>query len=352
MKKLEELDWFNLKWATSVRDATRRLVCAYAEAYDDIERLSPAVRLVTFTGLHRPALIVFKPLFRDAAAKHIDAMLRQTSLLAIRAFRASRPTHDDLRFNHAKHPSEEEKKLATEKLLEFKARQQAIAALLEEANADVSELRERIANEGKGAAGLFKKIAGIIRRFLPVVWAWWAAILIDRVTPGSQLQMWGIAGAMTLVYHLLGLAGLPFHDAAERKHVYFEGFMGQASDGLNPVAPEMSRLEKKWFSQFKQKPPLVILWDQAVPLLHYTVAGVFVIYIAWKFPAEGIMRARLWAAAAALTVVYFWRLKVWWLLLRMRSSGHSVVEIVTALAGVLQVLEPEDKEDAKPAGDV
>ncbi len=347
MKKLEELDWFKPEWAKSVQISTRKLVCAYAEAYEAIEAMPKALQLVDLSGIwhYSRRLVLFKFLLRYAVASHIEVMHKHANLLRLRAFRASRPTAEDLRFLHVKKPTEEEKTEANQKLATFQAKQQTVASALDEATTDFALLHERIANEGKVGAKLFKQTVSFVRRFLPVAWAWWVVHVINNFPQGSSWQMWSVSVAVIAVYHILGLLGVPFHDASERKHIFFDGYMGGAgSDGLAPCAPPMARLEKEFFKLFGQKPPLVLLWDQVVPLLHYLVAGLFVVVIAWKLPLAEDQKRQLWAAAIALNILYFWRVKTWWLLLKRRYPGRSVSEILLALFLSSQVLDFEQEE--------
>jgi len=351
MNKLRELDWFNESWATEVRNTMRYLVCSYADAYEAVDRLQKPIQLVRLSGLSiGRRLLVIKPLLRDAIASHVDIVLSNITTLLLRGYRAARPTLNDLPPGVSRNAEPERRAEAEAKRAAFIQQQERIAGLLEEAVRDAKELRERIGTKGEGGTKTFKIIIRGVRRILPIAWAAWAAALISSASQTGGLQFGLYIVGVIIVYHALALLGLPFHDAAERKHALFEGIIEKpASDGLTPMFPEVSRFENGLFKLLGTQPPVVILWDHIVPLFHYVTAAVLVAYAAFALPLEGKAKNAAWMVAAMLIFVYGRRLMEWWTLVHLRCRGRSVWQILLALFAVIQTLEifqpPDDKTD-------
>jgi len=342
VNKLRDLAWFDESWATEVRHAMRLLVCAYAEAYEAVDHLEKPVQFVRLSGLlPGRRLLIIKPLLRDAVASHIEIVLCNTTQLMLRAYRAARPTFDDLRLGVSHHAPPERRAEAEQQRTAFVEKQERVASLLDEAVRDAKELRERIGNKGEGGTKTFKTIIGGIRHLLPIAWAGWVVIILADVLQSTSVQFALYAVGALVVYHALALAGLPFHDAAERKHALFEVYLGgPASDGLAPMFPEVSRFEGDLFKLFGAQPPCVIQWNQVVPLLHYVIAAALVAYAAWALPLIGQTKIAAWIMAGVLIAVYANQLVYWWRLVRMRCRGRSAWQIVWAMLAAIQVLEP------------
>lgn len=350
MKRLRDASWLDEAWARKVRDAMRLLVCHYVEAYEAVDSLKKPLQFVRLGGLSGGRrLLVFKPLLRDAVASHIETVLGNLTQLNLRAYRAARPSSEDLRLGVTCNASPErmaDKKL---ELAKFIATQESVSVLLEEAVRDAKELRERVGNKGEGGARIFKRIVGIVRNVVPIAWAGWVVLIISGASEPDSVQFaFYVLGAL-IGYHAIALLGLPFHDAAERKHALFEGYLGKPSDGVAPLAPPISRFEIGLYQLFGSQPPCVIQWNQVVPLLHYAIAIALVGYAAWALPLLGQAKTAAMLVAGALIALYLYRLLDWWRLVRSRSHGQSVGQIVWALFAAIQPLQAIPVPDGDPA---
>jgi hypothetical protein len=138
---------------------------------------------------------------------------------------------------------------------------------------------------------------------------------------------------------------LPFHDAADRQFILFEGYramIGDASDGIPSIRPEVSRHEEVLFKIFRAPPPIVISWENLVPPIHYALISFLLIAMVVKLPFAQNTRTVAAALAAGLICWYAWQGWLWWRLLRMRYSNHSIPEILWALLlGTYSVFSPE-----------
>lgn len=357
MEQLRNQTWFEEAWAAEVQKRMRYLVCAYVEVCEAVQRLPATVQFVRLggIGMRRP-LVLIKSLLRDVVEAHVDTVLSHTTLLMLRAYRAARPYHEETWLGVTKHASPESRANAEAKRAEFLEKQKRVAALLETAAGDAEELRKRLGGKGEGGAKVFKAILHGIRRLLPLLWATWvAAVLSSRLAQSDALQFVVFAVGAIIVYHVLALAGLPFHDAGERKHALFGMSLGSPSDGLPAVCPPLARLEDDLFKLFAARRPVVMTWEDLVPLLHYVAASAFIAYAAWMLPLNGPARMVVWIAAAVLVLIYLIRLFFWWRLIRLRHTGRSPSTLVWAVVANIQALDllvpPERPEGAEPTED-
>jgi hypothetical protein len=344
---MEQPDWFTEKWATEVRDSTRRLVRLYAEAIETVDALPHWFRMIRLSGIRGGArpLFIFKALLRDSVADHIRRVLQQTVRLQVRAFVASRPLPEQTRLGVKKTAPPEAITRATEARDKFIAQQQIIAGLLDEASKDVKGMLELVgANEGVGQRA-FKNLIRTARRFLPFLWASVVIAQFSRWSGQSQLQLLAFFVGTVVVYHLAAWLTLPFHDAGETKYVYFEGYIGGGDDGLRALFPPASRYESALFKLFRSKPPIAISWETVTPLLHYALISALLIIMLIKLPFAGQALNVALSFAAILIIIYIWQLWLLWHLLTLRYEGRSAWEIITALISSLTVLNPSDKSD-------
>src|SRR5436309_5520319 len=246
---LKELPWFEEVWATDLRNAVRVLVRDYAEAVELVERISKPIQRVTYHDkLGRDhSVCVVKSLLREAVAEHIQAVLRNTALVRIRAFSAARPTAAELQLPVKATAPPNVIGNAIAGRHKFVERQKVIASLLNEAAIDIRSLLEATGVNGKPGQRLFKAIITAIRRILPFAWAGFVITQFAALSDAPQWQLFAFAALVTVAYHVFAWMTLPFHDAADRQFILFEGYramIGDASDGIPSIRPEVSRHEK------------------------------------------------------------------------------------------------------------
>jgi len=345
--------WFTESWALKVRNATRQLVRLYASAVETVDTVPKWLWVVRLTGLRggmRP-LIVAKPLLRDAVIDHIKRVLEQTRLLRVRAFVAARPLPEKSRLGIKASAAREKVEEAIRKRDEYLAHQQKIAALLDEASKDVKELLEAVGADPKTGQRSFKVLLRAGRRFLPFVWAGVVISQFRKLADQPQAQVLAFFFGTALIYHLVAWLTLPFHDAGERKYVFFEGYTGRESDKLNPLFPPASRYEGALFELFGSKPPIVISWETVVPILHYGLMSILLVVMLIKLPfdRDSFVTAALFSAL--LISVYTRELFRMRTLLGRRYEGRSLWEILAALFSSLNMLKSDDSEDGESKED-
>ncbi|HEY1936415.1 MAG TPA: hypothetical protein VGJ33_00595 [Candidatus Angelobacter sp.] len=346
MNKLREQTWFTEQWATEVRDATRDLVRLYYEALETVSAFPGFFLRVKLFGLrsgHRP-LFVLKSFFREAAVEHIRTVLRQTDLLHLRAFAASRPLKLEMSLGVKKTAKAEVVAEAETRRSKFIEQQQRIATILQEAAQDVHGLAELLTNEERRGQRALKSVMRLLRRGLPFLWAGWVIAQFKHWSNAPQLQALLFFLGTALVYHLTALATLPFHDAGERAYILFEGFMGKTSDGLAPLFPEASRLEKAMFEKFGVHPPVVISWEMIIPIFHYMVVSGLIVWLWIKLPLGHTARELVGACGFLLIMTYLRELFVLTQLLGLRYRGRSRWEIFLALFTSFQSLVPLEEQ--------
>lgn len=172
-----------------------------------------------------------------------------------------------------------------------------------------------------------------------MLWAAWVAAVLSRLAQSDALQFIVFAAGAIILYHGLALAGLPFHDAGERKHALFGMSLGSPSDGLAAVYPPLARLEDDLFKLFRARRPIVMTWEDLVPFLHYVAASALVAYAAWMLPLSAPAGTIVRIAAAALVLVYLSRLYFWWQLIRLRHAGRSATALTWAVVASIQTLD-------------
>jgi hypothetical protein len=345
--------WFTESWALKVRDATRKLVRLYASAVETVDTVPKWFWVVRLSGLRggmRP-LIVAKPLLRDAVIDHIKRVLEQTRLLRVRAFVAARPLPEKSRLGIKATAAREKVEEATRKRDEYLARQQKIAALLDEASKDVKELLEALGADPKTGQRSFKVLLRAARRFLPFLWAGVVISQFGRLAGQPQFQVLAFFFGTAVIYHLAAWLTLPFHDAGERKYVFFEGYMGRESDGLNPLFPPASRYEDALFKLFGSKPPIVISWETVVPILHYGLMSILLVVMLVKLPFDHDSLAIAALFSAVLITVYVLQLGRMRTLLGLRYKRRSSWEILAALFSSLNIFKSDDSEDGESKED-
>jgi hypothetical protein len=335
--------WFTEQWATEVRDAARKLVRLYAEAIETVDLLPRWIWRVRLSGLRggmRP-LIVVKPLLRDAVANHVRRVLTRTQLLQLRGFMAGRPLPETRRRGR--------RKAATPAAVIAKSRQEKIAILLEEAARDVKGLLEVVGEDEKVGRQAFAALVRAARRWLPVIWAGVVISQFDRLSGWPQFQPLAFFLLVTIAYHLAAALTLPLHDAAERKHVYMNGYLGaKEPDGLNALVPPATRREADLFKLLGPKPPIVISWEIIIPVLHYALMSVLLVIMLIKLPFTSEARAIAGIFAAVLGIIYFRAVMQLWALIKVRYRDRSVWEVLAALLPSFDIpgLTDESERDA------
>ncbi len=349
----EQINRYDEKWAKDVRDATRWLVCIYARAFEAVLTLRKPWQRVVLGGIYgKRKFFVVKPLLRDALLHHLKVNLDQATLLALRAYQAQRPTPDETRLRvNKKNASSERIAEAEAERNEFLERQQKSAALLDEALNDIKSLSEIVREQPSLAAKFFKTGISLLRRVAPIAVVGWVVTQFDELRAWPTWQVMGFAILILVAYHLVAWISLPFFDAAYRKHILLNGYMGKPSDGLMPMFPNAARLEVALFKLFDLRPPIVVSWDEIVPALHYLVLIIFIITLLVILPLAGKVRYGAWVFSAVLVFIYIGRIAKSWTWIQQRHKGRNFSELVWALLAAIDfgvVLEPL-KQDTNQA---
>jgi hypothetical protein len=347
MNKLTEQTWFTEQWATEVRDTTRDLVRLYYDALETVSAFPGFFRRVKLYGLrsgYRP-LFVLKSFFREAAVEHIRTILRHTELLHLRAFAASRPLKLEMSLGVKKTARAEVVAEAETRRSKFVEQQQRIATTLQEAAQDVHDLAELLTNEERPGQRALKGVMRALRRGLPFLWAGWVIAQFKHWSNAPHLQIFLFFLGATLVYHLTALATLLFHDAGERKYILFDGYMGKASDGLAPLSPGASRLEKAMFEKFGVHPPVVISWETIIPIFHYVIISGLIVWLWVKLPLGQTARGLVGVFGFLLIMKYLRELFLLTQLLILRYRGRTKREILLALFTSFQSLVPFEEQN-------
>lgn len=262
---------------------------------------------------------------------HIQAVLRNVALVEIRAFSAARPTSEELRLRAKRTAAPEVIANATSRRAQFVERQSLVASLLNAAAADIRSLRELLGADGRPGQKLFRAIIGAVRRVLPFAWAGFVVTQFDALSGAPQWQLFAFAAVATAAYHGFAWLTLPFHDSAYRQFILFEGGLGDASNGIPSIYPKVSRHEKALFRILSSRPPVVVSWEDFVPPIQYLVISFLLIAMLIKLPFDQIARYVAGALTAVLICWYARQIVLWWRLIRMRYSDHSITEIIWAL---------------------
>lgn len=328
---LPNAPWFQESWAEKVRNAARCLVRAYAESYEAVQTLRQPIQSVMPGGLWTGRrLWVAKPLLRDAVVKHIQVNLERMTSLHLRAYIAKRPTPDEIRLRVKLTAGEEHVARAKAELQTYLDKQHRMAALLGEAEEDVHELSKLVSEHKDFASRAIRTVVSLVRRLLPIGFAGW---VIAEFAHFQGMPVWPeIAFSLMMLfgYHVFAWLTLPFHDAGYRKYIYFEGYMGRATDGLDPRFPPVSRLEHSFYNLFDVRPPVVISWDDLLPPLHYLFGILLVVGLVVALPFDAIARVAAGLAGLYFVVIYVRRLTQWWAFINQRYKGRSLVELGVA----------------------
>jgi hypothetical protein len=229
----------------------------------------------------------------------------------------------------------------------FVEQQERIAATLQEAAQDVHDLSELLTNEERPGKRALKGVVRLLRGGLPFLWAGWVITQFKRWSNAPPLQIFLFFLGTALVYHLTALATLLFHDAGERKYILFDGYIGEASDGLAPLSPGASRLEKAMFEKFGVHPPVVISWETIIPIFHYVVISGLVVWLWVKLPLGPTAREVAGVFGFLLIMKYLRELFLLTQLLILRYRGRSKSEILLALFTSFQSLVPFEEQNGE-----
>jgi hypothetical protein len=344
--KLIEEKWFTEEWATNVRDAVRALARSYAEAYAAVDRLPKLIQRVRYGGFKRKSVWVVKSLLREAVANHVQGVLAATAAIRLRAFKSARPTADEVRLPVKRTAPEQVLQRALAGQGQFVARQQAVSKALEEAAGDIKALLEAIGSEIRSGEKAFKTIIKAVRRLLPLAWTGVVFTQLNSLSSMPQWQLVSFAVFVTAIYHGLAWLTLPFHDAADRQYVLFEGDIGTASDGLAPMFPPVSRREKALFDLLGSKAPIVVSWEILVPLFHYAVVSILLVLMVVKLPFTPWVRLTAGGCGLALVGFYIYQITCLWRLIRQRYREYSFWDIVLAVVLGTQAFVGQEEESS------
>jgi hypothetical protein len=147
----------------------------------------------------------------------------------------------------------------------------------------------------------------------------------------ARSTYWILIFGWVVLYHILGLVGILIHDSEHRKELLFEGYIGTPSDGVKPLFPNVSRVERALYEHLGVSPPVVVAWGEVVwPGVHYGVTTAAVIasgLIWWHYhPTQPSSNLGVTRACAMIILLYqAAHLTKWfkWVRVRREGWGHG-----------------------------
>jgi hypothetical protein len=352
---------YDEKWAEEVRNGTRELVCSYARALEGVLMLKRPYQWVGLGGLsgHKNYLI-FKPLLRDALLHRVRLNLDHADLLALRAYQAQRPRPKETRLGVRQGADPDIVATAEVKRRAFLESREKMASFLNEARDDIKSLSE-IASTYKPLSGkIFKTAVSLVRRIAPIAVAGWVVTQFDKLRTWPTWQAILFALLILVAYHFVAWISLPFFNAAFREYVYLDGYMGKSTDGLDPLFPPVKRVEEHFYKLFDARPPIVVSWDEVVPILHYIALVILIVMLAVGLPLADKARVGAYLFAMLLIPLYLRRITVCCKWIAKKHQGRTFGEVALAFLTAIDwgamseakeesTESPSNENDTKPA---
>lgn len=354
--KLKDQNWFNEEWALKTRAISKNLVRLYLAACDSAWRAPYPFQTVRLGGLWGGRkLWVVGAFVKDAVIRHVQQNLERAQLVELRALMASHPTTEDTRLGVKLTASEESVREAKEKLREKEEIRKRIAAALRSA-ADEFKMLDGVVGKHKSVVNqVLGFLFGLIKYISPLAVLGWA---VSQFSELRHLPLWqGVVLCLSwiVVYHLLGLLGIPFHDAGYRKYLLFEGYTGQPDDGIPPLFPNVARIEDEFYNHLGISKPIVVSLDDIIPLLHAAGSIFLVSASLWFLPLNATIRSPAIVVGLIIIASQLQTLFIWRSLLRMRYPNQGIVSL--AVIVLLDLLTgqfgkiTESESDESGAGD-
>jgi len=291
--------------------------------------------------------------------RHIQVNLGRAKLIEIRALMANHPTAEDRRLGIKLSAPPESIQAAKEEQKKREDKRKLITKSLEAAANDLKALSNVVSMHKNVVNVVLSFLLGAIKHISPLAVLSWA---IARVGELGGLPLWQgtlLCLSWLIIYNLLGLLGVPFHDAGYRKFLLFEGYIGKPSDGIEPLFPTVSRIEDEFYTHLGISKPIVVSLDDLIPAFHAT-ATIALTMIAMLFlPLDGAVIPYALIFAFVIVCSQTARLWQWRRLLRQRYPERSLfsltvityLELVTGQFGSLESESDEngaeDHEDTK-----
>jgi hypothetical protein len=275
-------------------------------------------------------LLVVGAFARDAIISHIQINLRQTGIVRQRADLVSHPDASETGLGVKKTAREEVIRAAEDKQKAFEVKRSKIAANLDQAVADLKELEESVAKYRSVSNQIVSLIFGLIKNLSPLAFLTWVIRGFSRIGHMPWWQGVLLCSAWIIIYNLLGLLGMPFHDASYRKYLLFEGYIGTPSDGVKPLSPNVARLEEEFYKHLGIARPIVVSWDDLIPPVHYAVTALLITASFLVLPLSKNIRGP--AALVGLALVYSQvrMLVIWRKLMRSRFEKSGLMKLIVA----------------------
>jgi hypothetical protein len=326
---MKEFDWFTEQWAEEAYSRTTELIRIYMVAYDAASHMSYPYEWVSLGGIWGSRkILVVRAFTRDAVIRHIQINLITMRVLADREFIISHPVKSEISLGVRNTAPDDAKKRAAYELSIFEEKRQRVAGYLKDALIEFEAL-EKFVSKYKNTTN---KIAGqmlkLVIRISPLGFITWFVTQFQKLPDLPLLHAITLCLLWIIGYNLLGMLGIPFHDADYRKYNLFEGFMGNPTDGIRPLEPPVSRREQDFYTHLGIGKPVIISWEVLIPVVHYVVTILMVIVSIIMLPLN--QQGRIIASVIGLIIVMaqIKKILLWRILIKGRYNKLTFVKLL------------------------
>jgi hypothetical protein len=290
-------------------------------------------------------MFVLGAFVRDAVCRHVSINLGHLRVVATKALIAATPTRSETSLRVKKTAPIDVVRRAEYDAEQDAATRKAITEHLHSAATDIDVLAKLIAKHKSATRHVLGLFGGLILRISPFALFTWIS---TQLTALPALPLWygiGLCVTWMIAYHLIGVIGIPLHDAEYRKYLLFEGYIGSPEDGVCPLFPNVSRLEQELYEHLKIAPPIVVSWETLIPVVH----DVFIILIVaasfWLLPLDGRARVIVLVVGTLIVGLRIRHIRNWRRLIAQRYPGRSLVQLVMALLTEYETVGPSGTSD-------
>ena len=316
------------QWATELHCRTRRLTQLYAAACISAWHMPHPWKFIHPRGLWGGRrLLVVGWLVRDVVVRHIQINLKHARYVNYLTEVVSRPTCEETRLGVKKTAPSETIQKAQEEQRKRQQVRQIVLSHMKNAAADLKSLEQEVGNYKSLSAQIINLIFGIVKHVSPLAFLTWVATQFAKVVNMPLWQGVLVCSLWIVIYNLLGLIAVPFHDAGYRKHLLFEGYIGTPDDKIKPLMPPVSRLEKEFYAHLGIVRPVVISWDDLLPPVHYIVTILMIVSSVVLLPLHKEVFAMGIVAGTALIVLNVNQLR-WWRRLMRHRYDQSIPRLI------------------------
>lgn len=320
--------WFDLTWAEELRGRTRQLTRIYLEACAAAWRMPHPYGTVRPGGLWGGRkLWIIGWLVRDAVIRHLQINLKQASLVDYLAAIVASPTSAERSLGIRKTASTEAISAAEERQMQREAKRQEVLSCLNDASADLKTVQDQVSSYKSVSNQIVGSIIGVAKNVAPLAVLAWIAKQFSLLAIKPLWQGVALCVLWIILYNSLGLLSVPFHDASYRKHLLFEGYMGKPEDGVSPLFPSVSRVEKEFYEHLGIQQPLVVSWDDLIPPFHYLVTVLIIVASLCVLPLNRQLLPYAVALGGGLAWLN-WRRVLFWRASMQQRYGQSIPKLI------------------------